>query len=103
MIADAALVLLKVDAEGFDDSDRRLLRVILDTFEGGPVGVESLAAALSEDRGTIEDVLEPYLMQQGFLIRTARGRMATAKAWRYFGLAPPRPDAGGLFEGDGRS
>jgi Holliday junction DNA helicase RuvB len=98
-VADAALLMLKVDAEGFDDSDRRLLRVILDTFEGGPVGVESLAAALSEDRGTIEDVLEPYLLQQGFLMRTARGRMATAKAWRHFGLAPPRPVVGSLFTG----
>ena len=99
-VADAALVMLKVDAEGFDDSDRRLLRLIIDTFDGGPVGVESLAAALSEDRGTIEDVLEPYLIQQGFLVRSARGRMATARAWKHFGLAPPRPAAGLLFDGD---
>ncbi len=88
--ADAAMVMLKVDAEGFDALDRRMLTTIIESFDGGPVGVESLAAALSEERGTIEDVLEPYLIQQGFLIRTARGRMATARAYRHFGLAPPR-------------
>jgi Holliday junction DNA helicase RuvB len=79
-----------VDAGGYDELDRRLLRLVLEQFDGGPVGVESLAAALAEDRDTIEDVLEPYLIQQGFLVRTARGRMVTAKAWRHFGLAPPR-------------
>jgi Holliday junction DNA helicase RuvB len=89
-VASAALEMLKVDAEGFDALDRRLLGMIIENFDGGPVGVESLAAALSEERGTIEDVLEPYLIQQGFLVRTARGRMVTAKAWRHFGLAPPR-------------
>ena len=82
--------MLKVDQEGFDAIDRRLLGMIIENFDGGPVGVESLAAALSEERGTIEDVLEPFLIQQGFLVRTARGRMVTAKAWRHFGLKPPK-------------
>ncbi|GAP65055.1 Holliday junction DNA helicase subunit RuvB [Mizugakiibacter sediminis] len=96
--AMAAMDLVKVDPEGFDELDRRLLRIIIESFDGGPVGADSLAAALSEDRGTIEDVLEPYLIQQGFLVRTARGRMATARAWRHFGLAPPRvPAAADLF------
>ncbi|HET7222420.1 MAG TPA: Holliday junction DNA helicase RuvB C-terminal domain-containing protein, partial [Rhodanobacteraceae bacterium] len=76
--------------EGFDALDRRLLETIIEHFDGGPVGADSLAAALSEERGTIEDVLEPYLIQQGLLARTARGRIATAKAWRHFGLKPPR-------------
>ncbi len=92
-VANAALEMLKVDQEGFDAIDRRLLGMIIENFEGGPVGVESLAAALSEERGTIEDVLEPYLIQQGFLMRTARGRMVTSKAWRHFGLAPPKRQA----------
>jgi len=87
--AKAAMDMLKVDAEGFDEMDRRLLALIIENFDGGPVGVESLAAALSEDRGTLEDVVEPYLIQQGYLIRTARGRMASAKAWRHLGLTPP--------------
>jgi Holliday junction DNA helicase RuvB len=101
-VARAAMDMLKVDAEGFDDLDRRLLTIIIDSFDGGPVGVESLAAALSEDRGTLEDVVEPYLIQQGFLIRTARGRMAAAKAWRHLGLAPPPrpPSVGELFTGE---
>jgi len=89
-VAKAALEMLKVDGEGFDAIDRRLLGMIIENFDGGPVGVESLAAALSEERGTIEDVLEPFLIQQGFLMRTARGRMVTAKAWRHLGLKPPR-------------
>jgi Holliday junction DNA helicase RuvB len=90
-VANAAMSMLKVDAEGFDDLDRRLLSIIIENFDGGPVGVESLAAALSEDRGTLEDVVEPYLIQQGFLVRSARGRMASAKAWRHLGLTlPPR-------------
>jgi Holliday junction DNA helicase RuvB len=88
--AEAAMQMLKVDPEGFDALDRRMLMTIIESFDGGPVGVESLAAALSEERGTLEDVLEPYLIQQGFLVRTARGRMASAKAYRHFGLAPPR-------------
>ena len=89
-VAAAALDMLKVDAEGFDALDRRLLTTIIENFDGGPVGVESLAAALSEERGTIEDVIEPFLIQQGYLVRTARGRMVTARTWRHFGLEPPR-------------
>ncbi len=89
-VAGAALEMLKVDPEGFDALDRRLLGTIIDNFDGGPVGVESLAAALSEERGTIEDVLEPFLIQQGFLVRTARGRMVTNKAYRHLGLKAPR-------------
>ncbi len=88
-VAIAALDMLKIDPEGFDELDRRLLGLIIENFDGGPVGVESLAAALSEDRGTLEDVVEPYLIQQGYLIRTARGRMASAKGWRHLGLVPP--------------
>jgi Holliday junction DNA helicase RuvB len=100
--AQAAMNMLKVDAEGFDELDRRLLTVIIENFDGGPVGVESLAAALSEDRGTLEDVVEPYLIQQGFLVRTARGRMASAKGWRHLGLTPPprQPQAADLFGTD---
>lgn len=102
-VARAAMQMVKVDAEGFDDLDRRLLRTMIEHFEGGPVGVESLAAALSEDRGTIEDVLEPYLIQQGFIMRTARGRMVTRKAWLHLGLqAPIRPNTPDLFT-DGES
>lgn len=99
-VVAAAMALLDVDGEGFDAQDRRLLRTIIDAFDGGPVGVESLAAAISEERGTVEDVLEPYLIQQGFLVRTARGRMVTPKGYRHFGLAPPRtgPLAGDLFD-----
>lgn len=89
--ADAALNMLNVDAHGFDHMDRRLLLTLLQTYEGGPVGVDSLAASIGEERDTIEDVLEPYLMQQGFITRTPRGRMATKLAYLYFGLdLPPR-------------
>ena len=76
-IADEALNLLNVDKEGFDAMDRRLLMAIIDKFAGGPVGLDAVAAAISEERGTIEDVLEPYLIQQGYLMRTPRGRVAT--------------------------
>ena len=101
-VAIAALQMLQVDPEGFDALDRRLLSTIVDHFDGGPVGVESLAAALSEERGTIEDVLEPFLIQQGFLMRTARGRVATSKAYRHLGLkAPKRPVADDLFDATG--
>lgn len=89
-IADLALNMLKVDASGFDHMDRRLLLAIIENFAGGPVGVESMAAAISEERGTIEDVLEPYLIQQGYLTRTPRGRMATEKTWQHFGLKAPK-------------
>ena len=95
-VADAAMAMLKVDGEGFDPLDRRMLSTIIESFDGGPVGVESLAAALSEERGTLEDVIEPYLIQQGYLTRTARGRMATAKAYRHFGFQP-RADRADLF------
>jgi Holliday junction DNA helicase RuvB len=98
-VADAAMAMLKVDAEGFDELDRRLLRLVVEQFDGGPVGIESLAAALGEERGTLEDVVEPYLIQQGFLARTARGRIATRKAWLLLGLKPAQPH--GLFVDDG--
>jgi len=88
-IADAALSMLKVDAHGFDQMDRRLLNAVIEKFDGGPVGLDNLAAAIGEERGTIEDVLEPYLIQQGFLMRTPRGRMATRAAYQHFGLRPP--------------
>lgn len=90
--ADAALNMLKVDSQGFDHMDRRLLLALLEKFEGGPVGVDSLAAAISEERDTIEDVLEPYLIQQGFMMRTSRGRTATKLAYRHFGLPEPTSD-----------
>lgn len=86
-IADQALNLLDVDQEGFDMMDRKLLLAIIDKFKGGPVGLDSLSAAIGEERGTIEDVLEPFLIQQGFLMRTPRGRVATERAYLHFGLA----------------
>ena len=88
-VADAALDLLEVDAHGFDTLDRRLLLTVIEKFDGGPVGIDSIAAAIGEERGTLEDVIEPFLIQQGFLMRTARGRVATRSAWRHFGLAVP--------------
>ena len=90
-IAEQALDMLNVDQQGFDNLDRRFLLMLIEKFEGGPVGIDSLAAALSEERGTLEDVLEPYLIQQGYLIRTPRGRMATKSAYIHFGLQPPAP------------
>jgi Holliday junction DNA helicase RuvB len=96
-IAIAAMKLLQVDEQGFDTMDRRLLRMIIEQFDGGPVGVDSIAASLSEERGTVEDVLEPYLIQQGYITRTARGRMATAKAYRHFGLEKPASGGQDLF------
>jgi holliday junction DNA helicase RuvB len=89
-VADAALNMLSVDHQGFDNMDRRLLDAIIDKFAGGPVGLDSLAAAISEERDTIEDVLEPFLIQQGFLMRTPRGRVATEKAYLHFGLDTPQ-------------
>ena len=91
-IARRAMDLLDVDKHGFDMLDRKLLMAVIEKFDGGPVGVDSLAAAISEERGTIEDVLEPFLIQQGFLMRTARGRMATKTAYQHFGLTPPKRD-----------
>ncbi len=88
-VARAALDFLEVDRKGFDALDRRLLSTIVRHFDGGPVGVDSLAAAIGEERGTIEDVIEPFLIQQGFLKRTPRGRVATARAWQHVGLTPP--------------
>ena len=95
-VADAALQMLDVDASGLDMMDRRLLEAVLVRFDGGPVGVDSLAAAIGESRDTIEDVLEPYLIQQGYLQRTPRGRLATSMAWRHFGL--DRPAAASLWD-----
>ncbi|MBZ4193011.1 MAG: Holliday junction branch migration DNA helicase RuvB [Candidatus Contendobacter sp.] len=90
-VAGQALDMLKVDERGFDEQDRRLLWLMIDKFGGGPVGLDTLAAALGEERGTIEDVLEPFLLQQGFLMRTPRGRVATAHAYRHFGLIAATP------------
>ncbi|MNS79402.1 Holliday junction ATP-dependent DNA helicase RuvB [compost metagenome] len=99
-MADAALAMLDVDRVGFDLMDRKLLEAVLHKFGGGPVGVDNLAAAIGEERDTIEDVLEPYLIQQGYLQRTPRGRVATAAAYRHFGLASPQAGgAGELFDG----
>ena len=92
-IASSAMDVLEVDPNGFDALDRRLLQTIIEKFDGGPVGVESLAAAIGEERSTIEDVHEPYLIQQGFMMRTARGRVATSNAYLHFGLKPPQRDA----------
>jgi len=91
-VATAAMDMLDVDPHGFDVMDRKLLLTIIEKFDGGPVGVESLAAAIGEERGTIEDVIEPYLIQQGFLMRTARGRVATRNAYLHFGLPLPSAD-----------
>jgi Holliday junction DNA helicase RuvB len=101
-VAKAAMDLLEVDPHGFDTMDRRLLLAVIEKFEGGPVGIESLAAALGEERGTLEDVVEPYLIQEGFLQRTSRGRLATRAAYLHFGIALPagreRPDVPSLFD-----
>jgi Holliday junction DNA helicase RuvB len=87
--ADAALDMLEVDPLGLDALDRKLLNTVMQKFDGGPVGIDSLAAAIGEERGTLEDVIEPFLIQQGFLTRTARGRLATRMAWQHFGLTIP--------------
>lgn len=99
-IAMQALDMLKVDSNGFDALDRKLLLTMIENFSGGPVGLDTLAAAISEERGTIEDVLEPYLMQQGFIMRTPRGRVVTQHAYTHFGLQPPKqsPISLDLFE-----
>ncbi len=97
-VARQALELLKVDEQGFDEMDRRLLFMMIEKFEGGPVGLDTLAAALGEERGTIEDILEPYLLQQGFIMRTPRGRVVTNYAYRHLGLpGRERPGSGDLF------
>ncbi len=103
-VATAALDLLEVDPQGFDSLDRKLLLTIIEKFDGGPVGADSLAAAVGEERDTIEDVIEPFLIQQGFMMRTARGRMATRAAYLHFGLKAPdmnRPGSLPLF-GEGK-
>ena len=92
-VTHAAMKLLEVDDHGFDDVDRKLLRTIIDKFGGGPVGVNSIAAAINEEKDAIEDMYEPFLIQHGFLDRTQRGRMATARAYEYFGLTPPSRDS----------
>jgi Holliday junction DNA helicase RuvB len=92
-VACSAMDMLQVDPHGFDAMDRRLLLTIIEKFDGGPVGIDSLAAAIGEERGTIEDVLEPFLIQQGFMMRTARGRVATKNAYLHFGLTPPASEA----------
>jgi holliday junction DNA helicase RuvB len=95
--ADAALAMLDVDALGLDVMDRKLLLAVMEKFNGGPVGVDNLAAAIGEARDTIEDVLEPFLIQQGYLQRTPRGRMATVTTYRHFGLATPSGGPNGDF------
>ena len=96
-VADAALAMLDVDPLGFDVMDRKLLEAIVHRFDGGPVGLDNVAAAIGEESGTIEDVIEPYLIQQGYLQRTPRGRIATLAAYRHLGLAPPKGREGDLF------
>lgn len=97
--ADAALVMLDVDKLGFDVMDRKLLQAVLEKFGGGPVGLDNLAAAIGEERDTIEDVLEPYLIQQGYLMRTPRGRVATSQAYQHFGLPVPQSlNSGDLWQ-----
>ncbi|HTW73541.1 MAG TPA: Holliday junction branch migration DNA helicase RuvB [Steroidobacteraceae bacterium] len=95
-VAQAALDLLQVDPEGLDALDRKLLLTIMEKFDGGPVGIDSLSAAIGEERGTLEDVIEPFLIQQGFVARTARGRVATRLAWQHFGLRVPERAAANL-------
>ncbi|HZV57617.1 MAG TPA: Holliday junction DNA helicase RuvB C-terminal domain-containing protein, partial [Sphingobium sp.] len=96
--ADGALSRLEVDKLGLDTMDRRYLRMIADIYKGGPVGVETLAAGLSEPRDTIEDVIEPYLLQLGLIARTARGRCLNAAGWKHLGLNPPEGSQDGLFD-----
>ncbi|MFT6767386.1 MAG: Holliday junction DNA helicase RuvB, partial [Burkholderiaceae bacterium] len=93
-IANKALVMLDVDPQGFDVMDRKLLEAVIHRFDGGPVGLDNIAASIGEERDTIEDVIEPYLIQQGYLQRTPRGRIATLAAYRHLGVAPPA-DRGG--------
>jgi Holliday junction DNA helicase RuvB len=98
-VAQAALAMLDVDPQGFDVMDRKLLEAVVHRFDGGPVGLDNVAAAIGEEAGTIEDVIEPYLIQQGYLQRTPRGRIATLAAYRHLGIAPPRDASGDLFPG----
>ena len=96
-MAQKALAMLDVDPQGFDVMDRKLLEAVIHRFDGGPVGLDNIAASIGEERDTIEDVIEPYLIQQGFLQRTPRGRIATLAAYRHLGVAPPSRE-GGLFD-----
>jgi holliday junction DNA helicase RuvB len=96
-VADQALALLEIDQMGFDSMDRAILLTIIDKFGGGPVGLDTIAAAISEESDTIEDVYEPFLIQNGFLNRTPRGRVATAAAYSHFGRIAPEPPQGRLF------
>ena len=97
-LADKALKMLDVDPQGLDVMDRKLLEAVVHRFGGGPVGLDNVAAAIGEERDTIEDVIEPYLIQQGYLQRTPRGRIATPAAFRHLGLTPPAATAGELFQ-----
>jgi len=97
-IANKALTMLQVDNNGLDEMDRRLLKTLVEQFDGGPVGINSLAAALSEERGTLEDVVEPYLIQQGYVMRTSRGRQATKKTWQWLGLSPQKTIITDMFD-----
>ncbi|CAN1543051.1 RuvB Holliday junction resolvasome, helicase subunit [Burkholderiaceae bacterium] len=99
-VADAALAMLDVDPQGFDLMDRKLLEAVIHRFDGGPVGLDNIAASIGEERDTIEDVIEPFLIQQGFLQRTPRGRIATLAAYRHLGVAPPASGVG-LFDAEG--
>jgi Holliday junction DNA helicase RuvB len=99
-VADAALAMLDVDPQGFDLMDRKLLEAVIHRFDGGPVGLDNIAASIGEERDTIEDVIEPFLIQQGFLQRTPRGRVATLAAYRHLGVAPPASGVG-LFDAEG--
>jgi Holliday junction DNA helicase RuvB len=95
-MANKALAMLDVDPQGFDLMDRKLLEAVIHRFDGGPVGLDNIAASIGEERDTIEDVIEPYLIQQGYLQRTPRGRIATVAAYRHLGVVPPKA-AGELF------
>jgi len=96
-MAQRALTMLDVDPQGFDVMDRKLLEAVIHKFDGGPVGLDNIAASIGEESGTIEDVIEPYLIQQGYLQRTPRGRIATLAAYRHLGVAAPAPDAPDLL------
>ncbi|MEJ2755748.1 MAG: Holliday junction DNA helicase RuvB C-terminal domain-containing protein, partial [Gammaproteobacteria bacterium] len=102
-IAKEALNLLEVDEHGLDAMDRKLILAIIKKFDGGPVGVESLAASVGEESGTLEEVIEPYLIQQGFLMRTARGRVATRQAYLHFGLQVPQPADSARMQDESRT
>jgi Holliday junction DNA helicase RuvB len=98
LLADKALKMLDVDAHGLDVMDRKLLEAVVHRFDGGPVGLDNVAAAIGEERDTIEDVIEPYLIQQGYLQRTPRGRVATPAAYRHLGVTPPKVGGADLFD-----